>query len=143
MLTTDAIATRRNDQNKGTAERVTFGVKSMYGLSRQSVPLPVNESQTIESGQVCVTLDPEADQLGNIGTIDYVGGKLKVRYAVQAVFPGLYELIRSGDHDPSLLAPVRMVATDDCILTGDMKGWHAYGCLDFLPGSIWAGASGG
>jgi len=143
MLTTDVIATRRTEQREQEVERVTFAVKSMYGLSRQSVPLPINDSQTIESGQVCVTLDPDADHLGNIGTIDYPAGKLKVRYAVQAVFPGLYEMLRGGDHDPSLLVPVRMVATDDCILTGDMKGWHAYGCLDFLPGSIWAGAAGG
>lgn len=143
MLTTEAIATRRIEQQESAAERVTFGVKSLYGLSRQSVPLPINDSQTIESGQVCVTVDPDADHIGNIGMVDYSAGTLKVRYAVQAVFPGLYEMLRSGRHDPALLAPVRMVATDDCILTGDMKGWHAQGCLDFLPGSIWAGAAGG
>jgi len=143
MLTSESIAGRRVDQQERTAERVTFAVKALYGLSRQSVSLPVNGDQTVESGQVCITVDPDADQGGNIGTLDYSAGKLKVRYAVQAVFPGLYELLRSGDHHPSLLAPVQMVATDDCILTGDMKGWHALGCLDFLPGSIWAGAAGG
>lgn len=143
MLTTEEIATRRLEQQESTVERVTFGVKALYGLSRQSVSLPINDSQAIESGQVCVTVDADADQLGNIGSVDFGAGTLKVRYAVQAVFPGLYELLRSGRHDPALLAPVRMVATDDCVLTGDMKGWHALGCLDFLPGSIWAGASGG
>jgi hypothetical protein len=143
MLTTEAITARRSKQLAQPVERVTFGVKSFYGLSRQSVPLPISDTQTIESGQVCVMIDPDADQGGNIGTIDYAGGKLKVRYAVQAVFPGLYELLRAGDHDPRLLAPVRMIATDDCILTGDLRGWHAFGCLDFLPGSVWAGASGG
>lgn len=59
------------------------------------------------------------------------------------LFPGLYELIRRGGHDPSLLNPVRVTATDECRLEEDFSGWHALGCLEFLPGSIWAGASGG
>jgi hypothetical protein len=137
----DSIADRRNSQR--AAERVTFGVKALYGLSTESIALPLNDSETIDSGQVCITIDPESDQFGNIGVIDYAQDKLKVRYSVQAVFPGLFDLITSGRYDPSLLAPVRLTATDDCTLTPDHSGWHALGCLDFLPGSLWAGASGG
>jgi hypothetical protein len=141
MLTVEVIANRRNSRE--VVERVMFSVKALYGLSRQSVAMPLNKCETIESGQVCVTIDPQADDAGNIGVIDYNQGKLKVRYAAQAVFPGLYDLITSDRHDPSLLFPVRLVATDDCTLTPDLSGWHALGCLDFLPGSVWAGASGG
>jgi hypothetical protein len=141
MLTLEAIAARRD--NKKTVERVMFTVKALYGLSSASVSMPLNRSEAIDSGQVCITIDPEADAGGNIGMIDYSQGTLKVRYAVQAVFPGLHSLVTSGRHDPSLLFPVRVVATDDCTLTEDMTGWHALGCLDFLPGSVWAGATGG
>ena len=147
MLTVEAIAKRRDAQE--SIQRVMFGVKALYGLSRQSVSMPLSKSAAIDSGQICVTIDPEAEYDGNVGVIDYNQtrecsyGKLKVRYAVQAVFPGLYDLIRSGRHDPTLLYPVRIVATDDCTLTPDLSGWHALGCLDFLPGSVWAGASGG
>src|SRR5262245_33186457 len=138
MLTVEAIAERRN--SRSVVERVMFRVKALYGLSRQSVSMPLSRSDAIDSGQVCVTIDPEADDAGNVGVIDYLQsrdcsyGKLKVRYAIKAVFPGLYDLITSGRHDPTLLYPVRLVATDDCTLTPDLSGWHALGCLDFLPG---------
>jgi len=141
MLTMEAIAERRD--NRRTVDRVMFRVKALYGLSRQSVALPLSKSEAIDSGQVCITIDPEADDTGNIGVIDYGQNKLKVRYAVQAVFPGLFDLIPSRRFDPTLLFPVRIVATDDCTVTADFSGWHALGCLDFLPGSVWAGASGG
>jgi hypothetical protein len=143
MLTQEGITERRSSQLSPGAERVTFSVTKLYGLSTESVALPLGAGDSIESGQVCVTADPEADAQGNIGIIDYPGDRLKVTYAVQAVFPGLYELVRSGEYDPTLLAPVRMVATDDCTLTSDLSGWHAFGCLDFLPGSYWSGAKGG
>ncbi len=146
MLSMEAIAGRRKSQEP--VERVMFSVKALYGLSRESVRMPLSKKQSIDSGQICVTIDPEASGDGNIGVIDYTeradcGGKLKVRYAVQAVFPGLYDLVRSGSHDPTLFYPVRIVATDECTLTADRSGWHALGCLDFLPGSVWAGATGG
>jgi len=145
MLTIDEIAERRLNQERdiATAQRITFAVKALYGLSQQSIAMPINRTESVESGQVCVTIDPDADEFGNIGVIDYNQDRLKVRYSVQAVFPGLYDLITSGKHDPSLLFPVRMTATDDCALTADRCGWHALGCLDFLPGSVWAGATGG
>jgi hypothetical protein len=122
---------------------VTFSVTKLYGLSPGSVALPLGPGESIETGQVCITADPEAGPHGNIGLIDYANDSLKVTYAVQAVFPGLYEMVRSEQYDATLLAPVRMVATDDCTLTSDLSGWHAFGCLDFLPGSYWSGAKGG
>jgi len=141
MLTMEAITERRNTRK--VVEQVMFRVKALYGLSSQSVSLPLSTNDSIESGQVCITIDPEGDPGANIGVIDYSNSKLKVRYAVQAVFPGLHDLVTSGKHDPSLLFPVRVVATDDCTLTENLSGWHALGCLDFLPGSLWAGATGG
>lgn len=140
-LTMDAITTRRNSSK--LAQQVMFRVRALYGLSHQSIQMPLNETEAIESGQVCVTIDPDADPSSNVGVIDYDQGKLTVRYGIHAVFPGLYQLITQRKHDPSLLNPVRVVATDECTLTPDLFGWRALGCLEFLPGSIWAGAGGG
>jgi hypothetical protein len=119
-----------------------FGLRALYGLSPSSIRLPLNERESIDSGQVCVTIDPDADPSCNVGLIDYERGKLTVRYGGQLVFPGLYELVTGGRFDPGLLHPVRGVATDDCTLTSDLSGWRADGRLQFLPGSIWAGAHG-
>jgi len=141
MLTMDAIEQRRVAQAE--PETVVFAVKALYGLSREGVTLPLGAADKVESGQICLTLDPEADQSGNVGVIDYRRGKLTVRYAVQAVFPGLYDLTMSRRYDPGLFSPVRIVATDDCSLSPDATGWHAFGCLDFLQGSVWGGATGG
>jgi len=125
------------------AGRVLFRVSNLYGLSQESVRLPLNDTESIESGQVCVTIDPDADASSNLGLIDYQEGRLKVRYGVQVVFPGLYRLVTAGDHDPVLLNPIRAIATDECTLTEDLTGFRALGCLEFLPGSLWAGADGG
>jgi hypothetical protein len=141
VLTIEQITARRRDVKE--IERVVFGVRALYGLSRQSITLPLNERDSIESGQICITIDPDADPASNVGTIDFDAGKLKVRYGAQAVFPGLFTLVTEGKYSPSLLHPVRVVATDECTLTPDLSGWRALGCLDFLPGSIWAGATGG
>jgi hypothetical protein len=141
VLTLEEVFSRRAAAQ--SAERVIFSVKALYGLSRQSVQLPLSESESIESGQICITLDPDSDVTCNVGVIDYARGMTTVRYGAQAVFPGLYKLVHEGNHDPSLLNPVRVVATDQCSLTPDLAGWHALGCLDFLPGSVWAGATGG
>src|SRR5260370_13954422 len=141
MLTTEEVTARRNKLNP--ARHVMFSVKALYGFSPHSIPMPLNGTEFIESGQICITIDPDADLTGNVGLIDFDLGKLTVRYGVQAVFPGLFELITRGKYDPGLLNPVRAVATDVCTLTPDLSGWRALGCLDFLPGSIWAGAQGG
>jgi hypothetical protein len=140
-LSVEAVAARR--QAPRSAEQVMFAIKALYGLSTHSVRLPLNAWETIDSGQICATIDPDADPSCNKGILNYSTGRLVVRYGVHAVFPGLNRLIVEGRHDPSLLHPVRAVATDDCTLTPDARGWRALGCLDFLPGSIWAGAHGG
>jgi hypothetical protein len=123
-------------------QQVMFGLRALYGLSPSSIRLPLNERESIDSGQVCVTIDPDADPSCNVGLIDYERGKLTVRYGGQLVFPGLFDLVMGGRFDPGLLHPVRGVATDDCTLTSDLTGWRADGRLQFLPGSIWAGAHG-
>lgn len=131
----------RRDRRDGPAE-VMFRLRALYGLSPESIRLPLNETESIESGQICVTMDPDADPSCNLGMIDYDRQRLTVRYGGQLVFPGLYDLVLAGRHDPGLLHPVRGVATDDCTVTPDLTGWHALGSLEFLPGSVWAGATG-
>ena len=137
------IEDRQERHARKLPTRVAFRLAGLYGLSPNSLRFPLSEREAIESGQVCVTLDAEADPAANIGMIDFERGTLTVRYGVQAVFPGLFELVTSGKYDPSLLNPVRGVATDECTLNEDHTGWRALGCLELLPGSLWAGAKGG
>ena len=125
------------------SQKVIFRVAGLYGFNKDGVEFPVSETETIESGPVAITQDPESYATGNLGIIDFDTCQLRVRYGIHAVFPGIHELVMSGKHDLSLLGPVRATATDQCTLTPDMTGWRALGCLDFLPGSLWAGASGG
>ena len=141
LLTAEDIEARRHAVKP--TRQLTFGVTSLYGLSTSSIRMPLSETEAIESGQVCITIDPEAGPNSNVGILDFEEPKLVVRYGIQAVFPGLYELINEGQHDPALLNPVRATATDECSLTPDFTGWRALGCLDILPGSLWAGADGG
>jgi len=140
-LTLEAIDSRRHHRKQ--VRRVTFGVSALYGLSRHSVLMPLGGDEAIESGQVCITLDPEASASQNLGIADFELSTLVVTYGIQAVFPGLYALVTQGRHDPGLLHPVRATATDECSLAEDLSGWRALGCLQFLPGSLWSGAEGG
>jgi hypothetical protein len=139
-LTPELVAARKQAP---PGSRVIFGLKGVYGLSPRSIEMPINERESIESGQIAISMDPDCDPSFNIGIIDFEQLKLKVRYGVQIVFPGLWKLVTDGNHDPGLLNPVRAMATDTCTVTEDLRGWHALGTLQFLPGSIWAGAEGG
>lgn len=140
-LTAEIVASRRAARDLPT--RVVFRVSALYGLCSEGMSIPLDDGRSMATGPLTVTMDPDADQTSNLGVIDYTACALKVRYGVQAVFPALYELAASGEHDPWLLNPVRMVATDDCTVAADYMGWHAQGCLDFLRGSVWSGATGG
>lgn len=140
-VTPEEIARRRLEAEP--SERVVFRIAGLYGVSNHSVPFPVSATDAIDSGTVSITLDPETGAAGNVGIMDFDRRYLRVRYNVHAVFPGLHKLVMSGNHDLSLLGPVRATATDECSVTEDYSGWRALGCMDFLPGSLWAGASGG
>jgi hypothetical protein len=140
-LTLEEVTARRAREEP--AARVMFQVAGLYGFSLDGIRMPLSERDSIESGPVTVTLDPESELSQNVGIIDYEQKTLRVRYGVQAVFPALHDLVRSGDHDAALLSPVRAVATDDCKVSEDLSGWRALGVLEFLPGSLWAGAGGG
>ena len=140
-LTADAVNERRD--KRVVPDRVLFRLTGLYGLSPQGGTLPIGPDRSIPSGPVALMADPDADPGCNTGIIDFANNTLKVRYGAHAVFPGLYDLVVAGKHDPGLLNPVRLIATDECTLTPGAMGWRALGCLDFLPGSIWAGAAGG
>ena len=124
-------------------DRVVFRVAGLYGVSTHSAAFPVSATESIDTGTVSITLDPESGASGNVGIMDFEKRYLRVRYNIHAVFPALHQLVMSGKHDLSLLGPVRATATDECAVTEDYSGWRALGCMDFLPGSLWAGASGG
>jgi hypothetical protein len=140
-VTPEDIARRR--MQAAPAERVVFRVAGLYGVSTHSAPFPISRTESVDSGVVSITLDPETGVAGNVGIMDFERHYLRVTYNVHAVFPGMHQLVMSGDHDLSLLGPVRATATDECAVNEDYSGWRALGCMDFLPGSLWAGASGG
>jgi hypothetical protein len=141
LLSPDIITERR--ARTQTSRQVIFGLSGLYGLSTHSIRMPVNEHESIESGQVSLMTDNEAPPNSNIGIVDFDQFKLKVRYAAQVIFPGMYRLITSGRFDPALLNPIRATATDECTVSESYSGWRALGCMEFLPGSLWAGAHGG
>lgn len=141
VLTMEAIERRRDRLRE--VSRVTFGVSDLYGLSRHGIRMPLGNGEAIDSGQICITVDPDADATQNVGIAEFAERRIVVRYGIQAVFPGLYELVTRGGYDPDLLNPVRATATDECSINEEMNGWRAYGCLEFHPGSLWAGAGGG
>lgn len=140
-LTVEELEERRAKPEP--TRRVIFGLAGLYGISRQGMQMPLNAEESIDSGQIVLMLDPESPTSMNMGIADFEQLSLRVRYGVQAVFPGLHDLVLSGRYNPSLLAPIRATATDDCTIESDLSGWHARGCLEFLPGSLWSGAKGG
>jgi hypothetical protein len=140
-ITPEDIAQRRAAPEP--CQKVIFRVAGLYGFANDGAKFPLSPTETFDSGPIALTLDPEAGPSGNVGVVDFDAMSLRVTYHAHAVFPGIHKLVMSGKHDLSLLGPVRVVATDECRLTADLSGWHALGCLDFLPGSLWAGASGG
>jgi len=140
-LTREVVKANRSRQV--VPDRVVFRVSGLYGVCPEGAKVPLGPTGSVDSGSVVLTIDPDADPSCNIGVIEFNENKLTVRYGVLAVFPALYQLATSGEHDPGLFGPVRVVATDDCTLTPNLMGWRALGCLDFLPGSLWSGASGG
>ncbi len=138
----EAVRSRR--QRPEPDRQVMFKLAGLWGVSdSEGMRMPLNREESIQSGQCTIMLDPDSGPETNLGVIDFERHFLRVRYGVQMVFPGLYDLITSGQHDTGLLSPVRAVATDDCQVEEDFSGWRALGKLDFLPGSLWAGASGG
>lgn len=132
---------KRADKPEPT-QRVIFKVDELYGLS-EGARFPLNETDSIDTGQVTLTMDPNSDPSANIGMVDFEDRTMRVRYGVQAVFPGMHDLVLKGQHDLGLLGPIRAIATDECTLTPDLSGWRALGCLEMLPGSLWSGAKGG
>lgn len=139
-LTVDEVLARAEQPEP--ADRVIFKVDELYGLST-GTKFPLNKTESIETGPMSLTMDPRTDAATNIGMVDFGKMQLRVRYGVQVIFPGLHELVLSGQHDLNLLGPVRAIATDECTLTPDLTGWRALGCLELLPGSMWSGAKGG
>lgn len=139
-ISPEVIEARRAEAEP--TDKVVFAVRGLYGTALTNVEFPVSASESIDSGPISVTLDPES-HTGNVGLIDFDRRYLRVTYDAHVVFPGIHRLVMSGQHDLSLLGPVRVTATDECSVSEDYSGWRALGCLDFLPGSLWAGAKGG
>lgn len=129
--------------DREATDRVMFRISGLSGLVREQPQIPVSPTETIDSGPVVMTLDPEADASGNLGVADFAACTIRMRNSLQFVFGGLYEVAKSGDYDRALLNPPRGISTSDAKINPDYSGWEAQTCLDFLPGSMWSGAGGG
>ena len=140
-LSVEEVTARRHQLEP--VDRVIFQVEDLYGIMYDGVEFPLNETESIDTGQMCMMSDPKSPASTSMGVVDFSTLTMRVRYGAQIVFPGLHELVTSGKHDLSLLGPIRAVATDQCTLSEDLDGWRALGCLEILPGSLWAGAKGG
>lgn len=143
-----ALAVRRTAVGTDSLEselatRVMFRVSGMYGLGRKSIEVPISEHESIDSGQIVMTLDPETDPSASVGVADFGAGTVRMRNGIQLVFTGLHEVVKSGKVDRPLLNPPRGLSVTDARINPDYSGWEAESCLDFLPGSLWSGAGGG
>lgn len=139
-LSIDEVLARGHEPEPN--DRVIFSIQDLYGVA-ESKKFPLNALESFETGPMAMSMDPEMAATTNIGIVDFAALSMRVRYGVQVVFPGLQELVVSGQHDLSLLRPVRAIATDECKVSEDYSGWRALGCLEILQGSMWSGAKGG
>jgi hypothetical protein len=114
-----------------------------FAFIRKPVQVPVSPTESIDSGAILMSLDPETDASSNVGVVDFKENKMRMRNTIQLAFHGLRELALSGDYDRALLNPPRGVMVTDARINPDYSGWEAQSCLDFLPGSMWSGAGGG
>jgi hypothetical protein len=124
-------------------DRVMVRTSGFYAFAREPVQVPVSPTESIDSGAVLLTLDPESDASANVGVADFKENTMRMRNTIQATFHGLREVAASGEYDRSLLNPPRGIMFTDVKIDPDYSGWEAQSCLDFLPGSIWSGAGGG
>lgn len=123
--------------------QVLFRVTSLYGISEAGMHLPVSRKETIDTGPVTITLDPDSDKGSNLGIMNLDSGRMNVRYGIQAVFPALQRLLAEEVQDNALLNPLRAVSSNSCVLFDDGMGFSAQGVVEFLPGSLWSGTKGG
>ncbi|MGN6664394.1 MAG: hypothetical protein ACTHK6_09370 [Solirubrobacterales bacterium] len=125
------------------ADRVMVRTSGFFAFVREAVQVPVSPTESIDSGAILMTLDPETDASSNVGVADFNENKMRMRNTIQLAFHGLRGLAVSGDYDRALLNPPRGVMITDARINPDYSGWEAQSCLDFLPGSMWSGAGGG
>lgn len=123
-------------------DQVIFQVEDLYGVS-DGARFPLNRTDSFDTGPMGMSIDSRTPASTNLGIVDFERRKMRVRYGVEVVFPGLHDLVTSGRYDLELLGPLRATATDECTLTDQLDGWRALGCLEMLPGSMWSGAKGG
>ncbi len=140
-LTVDSVETEQPKIHEGN--QVLFRVTSLYGISKSGMELPINKSETIETGPLTITLDPDSETSCNLGIMNLESGRMKVRYGIQVVFPALHQLLSQETEENALLNPPRAVSNNTCTLFDDGKGFLAQGAVEFLPGSLWSGTKGG
>ncbi len=140
-LTVNSVETEQPKIHEGN--QVLFRVTSLYGISKTGMKLPVNRTESIETGPMTITLDPDSERSCNLGIMNLESGRMKVRYGIQTVFPALHQLLSQETEENALLNPPRAVSNNTCTLFDDGKGFSAQGAVEFLPGSLWSGTKGG
>lgn len=124
------------------ADQVIFHVEELYGVG-DGARFPLSRTESFDTGPMTMGIDSATSTHTNIGIVDFAARKMRVRYGVEVIFPGMHDLVMSGKYDLDLLGPLRATATDECAVTPEYNGWRALGCLEMLPGSMWSGAKGG
>ena len=122
---------------------VLFRVTSLYGISESGMRLPINRAESIETGPITITLDPDTDKGCNLGIMNLDSDRMNVRYGIQAVFPALQRLLAEETQENALLNPPRAVSNNSCVLFDDGMGFSAQGGVEFLPDALWSGTKGG
>ncbi len=130
-------------RDEKVSDRVMVRTTGFFAFVREPVQVPVSPTESIDSGSILMTLDPESDASANVGVADFKENTMRMRNTIQLAFHGLRELAVSGDYDRALLNPPRGILVTDVKINPDYSGWEAQSCLDFLPGSMWSGAGGG
>jgi hypothetical protein len=118
-------------------------VAGLYGLGRNEIKIPVSRTESVDSGPIVMTLDPESESSGNLGVLDFQEHSLRMRNGIQLVFGGLHDVVKGEEYDRALLNPPRGLAVTEATINPGYCGWEARTCVDFLPGSMWSGSGGG
>ncbi len=140
-LKVDPDASAKQEVRGGN--QILFRVTSLYGISKRGMKLPINGTESIDTGPITITLDPDGEKSCNLGIVNTDSRHMKVRYGLQAVFPALQELLAQEKEENSLLNPPRAVSNNTCTLFDDGNGFLTQGLVEFLPGSLWSGTKGG
>ncbi len=76
-LEDDSVEMKQPNTQEGN--QVLFRVTSLYGISKSGMELPINRSESIETGPITITLDPDSEKSCNLGIMNLESGRRPIR----------------------------------------------------------------